>query len=354
LSKFIDRSSVINSTQYINRVTAVWGFSEAAFGGLLHALHIPLTGLFVGGAAVIFITLISHYSQNKNQILKSTVTVILIKALISPHTPLTAYLAVALQGIFGYLLFSSIKIEKVAAFLLGIISLLYSALQKLIILTIVFGVNLWNSIDQFAAFIFLQFGLSKEFIPSNFSIILISFYAGLHVIGGFYFGISAAKIPVWVQNQQFSEHELNLFFIKENELFDKEKGRKKKWYNRPTGIFLILLSLVFMIVTYISPEFDNDGSFSILVMLLRAFLITFIWFSVLSPFLLKKFNQIIEKKKYEKASELNSITSLFPDFKTIINYCWKKNSHLKGIIRINNFFRCSLLILLSPEFKRHG
>jgi len=350
----MDSFSVINSSQQINRVTAVWGFSEAAFGGILHALHIPLTGLFVGGAAVIFISLIAHYSQNKNQILRSTITVIIIKAIISPYTPLTAYLAVALQGVFGYLFFKFIKIEKAAAFLLGITSLLYSAMQKLIILTLVFGESLWNSINQFTVFIFMQFGLNKEVVPANISLILIFLYAGIHVIGGFYFGITAANIPVFIKKQNIFYQELNLFHEKESDLFEKKKNAKKKWYRKPTGIFFIMLSIGFMIGTYLSPELDTDGSISILVMLIRAFLITFIWFSVLSPLILKKFNRIIEKKKFEKASELNAITSLFPDFKMIINYCWKKNSNLKGIKRINNFIRCSLFLLLTPEVKING
>ena len=45
------------------RITALWGFSEATLGGILHAFKIPFTGLFVGSAAVIFISLIAHFTN---------------------------------------------------------------------------------------------------------------------------------------------------------------------------------------------------------------------------------------------------------------------------------------------------
>lgn len=354
MNNSVKLSTDIKADQNIHRVTAVWGFSEAAFGGILHALHIPLTGLFVGGAAVIFITLIAHYSNQKNQILKATLTVILIKALISPYTPLTAYFAVALQGILGYIFFSLIKIEKAAAFLLGVSSLLYSSLQKLIILTVVFGTNLWNSIDEFVIYILLQFNLDPKILPANFSFILIFIYFGIHLIGGIYFGIIASRIPNWLIEQRISSANLNLSLTNEIDVFNKAKRKKKKWWRKPSGIIIVGVLIIFMIISYTSPQFQNSKSLSVLIMLIRAFLITFFWFSVLSPFLMKSFNKIVDKKKFEKASELNSITSLFPDFKLILNYCWKSNSNLKGINRIKKFFSCSLSILLMTDHKIDG
>ena len=40
-----------------------------------------------------------------DEIIKSTLIVLLVKLLVSPHTPLTAYFAVTIQGILGYFLF---------------------------------------------------------------------------------------------------------------------------------------------------------------------------------------------------------------------------------------------------------
>ncbi|MCK5088079.1 MAG: hypothetical protein KAQ90_11190, partial [Melioribacteraceae bacterium] len=83
----IDNSSISNPKFFINRVnrlTALWAFSEAALGGILHALKIPLTGLFVGGAAVIFISLIAYYSEKKHAILRATLLVVIVKFVVAP------------------------------------------------------------------------------------------------------------------------------------------------------------------------------------------------------------------------------------------------------------------------------
>ncbi|MCX7875007.1 MAG: hypothetical protein N2321_02445, partial [Melioribacteraceae bacterium] len=49
------------------KLTTLWAFTESTLGGILHALRIPFTGLFVGSASVFFISLIAQYSKNKNQ-----------------------------------------------------------------------------------------------------------------------------------------------------------------------------------------------------------------------------------------------------------------------------------------------
>ncbi len=90
----------------ITRLTALWAFNESGLGGLMFALKIPLTGFFVGGFAVLLIGLIAWYAQRDyRQVLKATVLVLIIKATVSPHAPLPAYLAVAFQGVAGALIY---------------------------------------------------------------------------------------------------------------------------------------------------------------------------------------------------------------------------------------------------------
>lgn len=52
------------------RITALWAFSESAFGGILHALTIPLRGLFIASAAVLFISLIALFGKVAKKFLK--------------------------------------------------------------------------------------------------------------------------------------------------------------------------------------------------------------------------------------------------------------------------------------------
>ena len=128
----------------------------------MHALHLPFRGFLVGAFAVVIISLISFYSQgNANDILRATFFVILIKAGVSPHTPPPAYIAVAFQGLTGTLFFRILN-YSVACIFFAVLAMIESALQKLIIATIIFGNSLWEAVDS------LIKGIVKEFhLPGN-------------------------------------------------------------------------------------------------------------------------------------------------------------------------------------------
>ena len=53
------------NSKIISRLTALWALSEAGLGGILHALQSPFTGLFVGGFAIILISLIAYFADDK-------------------------------------------------------------------------------------------------------------------------------------------------------------------------------------------------------------------------------------------------------------------------------------------------
>ena len=59
------------------KLTAIWAVSESGLGGLLHAIKLPFSGLFLGSLAVLIITYLAYISQNKfNTILKATLLVV--------------------------------------------------------------------------------------------------------------------------------------------------------------------------------------------------------------------------------------------------------------------------------------
>ncbi|NJD22729.1 MAG: hypothetical protein FIA82_08705 [Melioribacter sp.] len=347
-----DTSTQIQSAKKIDirKVTALWGFSEAALGGILHVLKVPFTGIFIGGAAVIFITLIANSSNNKTQILKSTLLVILVKAVVSPYTPFTAYFAVILQGVLGYILFSLIRFEKAATIILGFLSLTFASLQKLIVLTVVFGTSLWEAIDLFIKYVLDQIGFNSLHESLNFSYILISIYCGLHVLSGIFIGIKAAGFRDNLLKKSDSLDQKYFSLNQYEELLSvKKKNKKRYWWFRPSGIILLTISILTMIISYFTPKLGKIEAFDILFMILRSLVITFVWFTIISPFIIKYFKKIIEKNKFKYATEINQITELFPGFRLTINYCWKETKHLSGLTRIRKFLSDSLAALLTYE-----
>lgn len=325
------------------KITALWAFSESAFGGILHALSIPFRGIFISSAAVLFITLIALFSKNKREILKSTLIVLSIKALISPYTPLTAYFAVTIQGLIGYLLFLPNSTFRVSAFLLGVFTLLFSGLQKIIFLTLVFGNTLWKSVNIF----FKQ--ISKEFFSDKFNsdihygYIIILIYLAIHIVAGIFIGFYAGLLPSKINRYK---NEIPEELLSQNQSEFPLKQKKKNWFLRPTGITIVIISLSVLIYSYISPSSLEIGSNEIIVMLIRSIIITIIWFTIIGPIVKKLFQKYLARKKSIYANEINEIMDLFPKFKNVVSYCWKNSTDRKGLKRIRKFLSTSFYYLL--------
>jgi len=347
-----DKSKILlnetDKTQIISvlRITALWAFSESAFGGILHALTIPLRGIFINAAAVLFISLIALFSKSSKEILKSTLIVILIKALVSPHSPLTAYFAVAIQGFAGYLLFISKNYFRTSALLLGIITLFFSGVQKIIVLTILFGNTLWKSINIFfkqAANEFLSLGFQTDI---HYGYLLIGLYVLIHLLAGIIIGLYAGTLPKKISLYAPQMQNLSLD-ESDSELPKKDKkGKKKSWLLRPTGIIILILSSAVLIYTYLNPFYTEITSIEIIVMLIRSVLLTLFWYALLSPLVRKVFQKYLSSKKSLHAAEIEKILNLFPQFRKIVAYCWRESEKKKRLRRIKDFLSKSFYYLL--------
>ena len=173
-------TSEFYKTNVTLRITALWAFSEAFMGGILHGLKIPFAGLVLSFVASVCITLIALGNDKAGEIIKATLLVIVVKFILSPHTPPMAYLAVLIQGLVGEMLFFRRMALKPAAFVLTLFSLMYSAFQHLVILTIIFGKGFWEAID-----IFLN-KITQSFVQSavHYSFYLILFYLACYLVAG--------------------------------------------------------------------------------------------------------------------------------------------------------------------------
>ncbi len=332
-------------TLSVFRITALWAFSESAFGGILHALSLPFRGAFINAAAVLFISLLALFSEKSKDILKSTFVVILIKAAVSPHSPLTAYLAVIIQGLLGFILFYNKKHFKLSALLLGILTLLYSGIQKIIVLTILFGNTLWKSIN-----IFIQ-GVNKEYLQLgihpdiNYSLIIILSYVGIHITIGIAIGLYAGKLPEKIEKYSSTTPRLNLNDDNVSILQSDKKRKKRIWLLRPTGLIIFLFSITLLLLTFLLPEY-SDMKYDIIIMIIRSLTLTFLWYVFLSSLVKKLFQRFLNKKKFQHAETVNEMISLFPQFKKIVGYCWKNSESERGIRRVTKFLSSSFYNLL--------
>lgn len=329
----------------VSRLTAIWAFSESAFGGILHAISVPFRGLFINAASVLIITLMAIKSSSR-QILKSTLIVVIIKALVSPHSPLTAHFAVSTQGLIGSVLFRTKRFFRLSAFMLGSITLLLSGIQKIIILTLLFGYNFWKSIDIFIKQIskeFFQLGIPKDY---QYGYIIIGIYISIHLIAGFFIGYYAGLLPRKLKS--LSERFYNLEPNLNDFSFPKKikKNRRKSWMQRPSGIIILTVLFLIMIYSYFFPYKTEIKSIEVLIMIIRAFSLTILWYFVMAPLIKKLYSKFISAKKNLYSREVDEIVNLFPKFREIVSFSWNQSKQTKGFKRIKNFLSTSFYYLL--------
>lgn len=322
------------------KLTALWGFSEAALGGFLHALKLPFTGLLVGGSAVFIITLIAFFSDKRGSIIRATIIVLLIKGMVSPHTPVTAYLAVFLQGLLGEVFFFSKKMFRTSALFFAVTVMLFSASQKLIIITIVFGQTLWAALDQFVEAIFSQF-LSDQSQPINFSlsVFLIALYSGIYILGGIIIGFLAGKLPhkiISVHNEIQIPDIIQVEISNQKDLSPLSKP-KRKWWKKKSGIAYIVFSISFITLSFIFPEFGKGKSSGIILMFIRSIVVISLWYFLISPLILRIVNKLLKNKRSVYAGEILGMIESFPQFRSIVKTCWKNSSGSNYFNRVNLF-----------------
>ncbi len=340
------RGGIIKNS-VVNSITVLWALSEAMLGGILHALRLPFAGLFIGSCSVIFISLIWFYSGSKKDILKSMMIVLLVKAAVSPHTPPLAYLAVFIQVVIGMGLFVSKKLYRFSAILLGILTLTLSSIQKIVFYTVVYGNNLWYSIDELGRFITTRFPFVDRI--TSMSLWIIGIYSAVHMFAGIVAGVVAAGLPDRIRNAEVSIDNIKLDVIEK--VPSDIKGRKKRtmWITSPSVIMIFSLVVVIIVFTYIFPRFSKNLAVNAIIMILRSILIMSLLIFVVSPYVTGKLEKILNNKKGKYSSEIKSVLNRIPLYKSIVAYCWRESQGRFLPIRISEFIITTFAYIFSLE-----
>jgi hypothetical protein len=346
-TSYSENTQTIPQTNSVERVTALWALSEAALGGALHAFKIPFTGLFIGGSAVLFITLIFFLSEKRGAILKATILVMIVKALVSPHSPINAYISVAFQGICGEILFALIKNRKLAALLLGILSLLQSAFQKIFVVTLVFGKSIWEAIDLFGDFVIHQvFALPQNDEMISVSIILISAYIGLHLIGGVFFGIWASRLAGQVTTEIQNSSEIYRLPINEKNVPHLPVKSARRIWKKISLILIFSILLFILIYSYLHPGYEKNTGYNVMIMIIRSIVIMLIWIHLIGPFLLRKLRHYLNDKEMKYKAEVENILAILPLLRVSVRKSWQISVKYPRMIRLYFFMRTLIIYIL--------
>jgi hypothetical protein len=306
----------------VQRLTALWAFTESGLGGVLHALKLPFTGLMVGGLAVILITFIGYFSNGRyKQILQSLFIVLLVKAAVSPHTPFPAYVAVSFQAVAGFIIFSLMRINFISILLFSLAAMIQSAIQKLIILTFFFGASFWKAANELGNYIAKQFSITTL----EGSYWLVGLYLGIYITGAIVIAFVAYNTI-----KRFSlDHQPQQFDLNFSVQLQPNKRANKKVYS--ILIFFAFLSLIFLLL----PT-NGKVSFSLLYTFIWTITAIVFWYIVLNPLLTKLILKILRQRESAYTNQVNSTFLFLPALQQIAVYSWVKSKNVPGI-RISNF-----------------
>ncbi|MEO7922900.1 MAG: nucleoside-triphosphatase [Chitinophagaceae bacterium] len=334
------RETAVANRQIYYRLIAVWVLCEAMLGGIIHGLRIPVSGLIIGSCAVVCISLIAWYVPARGAILKATIIVAVFKMMLSPQAPPPAYIAVFFQGLMGELLFRNRKYFKLSCLLLAPIALLESGLQRILVLTIVYGNGLWTTLNSFIN------GLTKQKIATNYSLLIGSAYVLLHLITGIFVGWQAALLPgrilLWTKDQQYRVEPASTVTATL-----PGKTKKRKWLKK--GILVVWLLLIGLYVqSYFKLGEPLLPAHISLEILLRSVIIVLGWIFFIGPVLTQLLHRWLKKKQSRSQQEIQEVLNLLPSTQRLLGESWKRSSVHKGIKRISVFGKMVLVNTLSP------
>lgn len=322
-----------NTKSIIEKLTALWALNECGLGGFMHVLNSPFTGVIVGGISILLISLIAFYAENKWQsILKALLIVLIIKMGVSPYSPFAAYIAVSFQAILGALLFSNFSWKRLTIVVLGLVTFLESALQKLIVLTIVYGENLWKAIDIYGYWIQAKLHfMSTTSATSVLIAIYLLVYAVCGILAGFFI-----KSMIQIISQE-KEH---TFELKADNLSFENSISKRPFKRKVVWVWLLTVTVIVLAFTFFGGPLL--GWQKAIYIVLRSFLILMLWYLVLGPLVLKLIRNYLNKKESEYQKDISNAMDLFPYFRQIIAFTWKETKHLKGYTRFKYFIANSI------------
>lgn len=262
------------------------------------------------------------------------VFVLAVKFAVSPHSPLGAYIAVSMQCALGMLFFSLISNYKVAAGLTAVFSLVSSALQKIIILTVVYGTPFWEALDRFVLEIAER--LSTSGLPESFSVSLwlAAVFTGIYAVGGLFIGWLAGRLPTLLLH-----HRLELSDLCSSFQAQRSSGpaapRKGKWMFPALIIGVAALAFVM--------EYWLISSEAAIYQLIRTTAILLGWILLLRPLFRFFLGRLLRKKREDLRDGIERVQLAIPRMGSFARFAWKRAPEMSsGSWRLTNF----ILLLL--------
>ncbi len=341
----------LDRNRAVERLTALWALNEAGLGGLIHAMRVPFTGIVVGSTAVVLIALLAFFAERKAKaILKATVIVLLVKAAASPHTPLPAYVSVSFQGLAGALLFGALPSVRLGALLLGLLALWQGAVQKLLVMTILYGKSLWEAVDSVGQWILVQMGQGPgDLSPTGWFLV---FYLGYYTVAGLVTGGLAGAIPNEIARALKTPRSAFPPVPEESPLAVPLLASQKRWWQRtPFKAGAVLLALM-AVLAWLYP--GQEGWVRGVHVFARATIVLIIWMLAVRPLGLALFRRFRRREQGVYGAEVVRALEQFPALRQAAAVAWRESADAGGFRRWKLFLVELIVLALAGDSTGKG
>ncbi len=240
--------------------------------------------------------------------------------------------SISFQAVFGAFLFSKFSWRGLTLIVLGCVTFLQSALQKLLKLTVIYGTEFWEAVDIYG--VWIQNKMNYVIETSTTSVI-ITIYLLIYGVCGLLAGRFIKNVIKIIAQKKATDFYLESIPVSSEKLKSKTfSGSKIIW------LWLITIAIIVLAFTFFGGSLI--GWEKAIYIMLRSFLILLLWYLILGPLVLKIIHKYLSKKESQYQSDISRAMDLFPYFRQIIYSTWKETDHLKGYTRFKYFIAHSI------------
>jgi uncharacterized membrane protein YhaH (DUF805 family) len=238
----------------------------------------------------------------------------------------------------GQLLFFNLRFFRISCILLAVLALVESAIQRIIVLAVLYGNNFWNAINEFIR----KTTGDKEI--TNYSLTVATAYIIMHAFIGLIVGVFAGSLVERSQSWKILHQD---YIIRQDKGSDElvaenivtpEKRKKRKAL---IIVWIILAALFLQSWLHIGKPLLPSKVF--LQIILRSVLIVLTWYFIISPLLAVVIRRWLNRRRQRSGDDINEIVSLLPSTKYIFLKSWQLSAKEKGWRRMPVFCRIVLV-----------
>ncbi len=219
------------------------------------------------------------------------------------------------------------------------LALVESSIQRIIVLTVLYGNNFWKALNEFIR------KVTGETSITNYSLVIAGAYIILHAIVGFMVGLFAGKIVQQSKSWSILHTE---YLIPNPEQYNevepiKTKKRKKIKY---LFIFIWIALIVLFLQSYLHIGEPLLPPQLPLQILLRSLLIILTWYFLLNPLLNSLVKKWLNRQQIKSQHDINQVVLILPSTRYIFLKSWELSSSVKGWKRLLVFCKIVLVNIL--------